>query len=190
MENRAPAFQASMLKQELPFAFTGLLILGFYLYEALGLSPHFFALIIFSVFLLFLSAIDIRRGMIYNRFLAPMAGTGVLLDFMGLMTHPLDGILAAIAGGLFLLLIRWVSRGGMGGGDVKLGFVLGLWLGLPKLTAALFLAFLLGSSVGILLVFCQRNPHLRIPFGPFLSLGAWLAALHGDMLIYFYEVLP
>jgi len=125
--------------------------------------------------------------MIFNRFLLPMACTGLVLDLAGRQIPPLDGCLAALAGGSLLLLIRCASRGGMGGGDVKLGAVLGIWLGLHGLAVALFLAFLFGAAVGLLLMLCRRTTRLRIPFGPFLSLGAWLSSLYGNEWLRLYE---
>lgn len=187
MKEQLNGFRWRMLYREILPVGTGLLFLGAVLYEKLGLSNRFWALLLFSGFLLFLSAIDIRHGMIFNRFLLPMACIGLLLDIAGLQVHPINGCLAGMAGGGLLLLIRWGSRGGLGGGDVKLGIVLGIWLGFRHLAAALFLSFLSGAFVGLLLLLRSRTMQLRIPFGPFLSLGAWLAALYGDELIHWYE---
>ena len=187
MEEHTNGFHWNMLRQELPFIGVGLLFLVPFLYGSLGLSSRFFTLLLFSGFLLFLSAIDIRCGMIFNRFLLPMAVTGLLLDFAGLHIHPMNGCLAGIAGGCLLFLIRWGSNGGLGGGDVKLGIVLGIWLGIQDLAVALFLAFLAGASIGLLLMLRHGTAQLRIPFGPFLSFGSWLAALYGDELIRLYE---
>ncbi len=189
MNQPSTTFHTGMLYQELPFACAGLVLILPALYKLLGLSPKFLSMLLFSLFLLFLSAIDIRHGMIFNRFLLPMAGTGLLLDSAGMLVPPLEGFLAGTAGALLLLLIRWGSSGGLGGGDIKLAFVLGLWLGPPHLAAALFLAFLSGSAAGLVLLLRHRTLHLRIPFGPFLSLGAWTAALYGNDFIHYYEVL-
>ncbi len=189
MTRAAAVFHAGMLRRELPFVCTGLMFAIPVLYKSLGLCPAFLSLLIFSLFLLFLSAIDIRQGMIFNRFLIPMAGTGLLLDLTGMLIPPLEGFLAGTSGGLLFFLIRWASRGGMGGGDVKLAFVLGLWLGFANLAVALFLAFLTGSAAGLLLLFRYRSLQLRLPFAPFLSLGAWTAALYGRELLESYEAL-
>ena len=183
MEEQPISFHWRMLRQELPFVGIGLLFLGPFLYGSLGLGSHFLALLLFSGFLLFLSAMDVRYGMIFNRFLMPMACLGILLDFTGLQIPPLEGCLAGMAGGALLLLIRWGSGGGLGGGDVKLGMVLGLWLGFQNLAVAFFLAFFSGSAIGLLLMFHHQTTRLRIPFGPFLSFGAWVAALYGNELI-------
>ncbi len=92
-----------------------------------------------------------------------------------------------LAGGGLLLLIAVVSRGGMGGGDIKLAAVMGLLLGWKCLLAALFLAFAAGGVTGILLLLLKvKNRKDAIPFGPFLALGAIAAALAGDKLVCWY----
>ena len=187
MGEQGNGFNTRMLLRELPFAGLGILILTPFLYESLGANGHFWGLLIFSGFLLFLSFIDIRCGMIFNKFLLPMAMTGLLMDAAGLLVDPLYGCLAGIMGGGLLLLIRWGSNGGMGGGDVKLGAVLGIWLGPDKLAVAFFLAFLLGAAAGLLLMLSRGTTRLWMPFGPFLSMGGWLAALYGSRLIQIYE---
>ena len=186
MEEQGSGLNLRMLIGELPFVCLGIVILTPFLYESLGTDGRFWGLLIFSGFLLFLSFIDIRFGMIFNRFLLPMAVTGLLLDAAGILVNPLEGGLAGILGGGLLLLIRWGSNGGMGGGDVKLGFVMGIWLGLDNLAVALFLAFLLGAAAGLLLMLSRGTTRLWMPFGPFLSMGGWLAALYGSRLIQIY----
>lgn len=98
------------------------------------------------------------------------------------------GILAVILiiiffGGLIIL-----TRGrGMGGGDLKLGVFLGLVFGLPNLVAVLFIAFLTGSIVGLVLLLIKRKQFGQtIPFGPFLSLGGLLVLFWGDQIINWY----
>jgi len=99
----------------------------------------------------------------------------------------ISGAAGFIAGGGLLLLIAVVSRGGMGGGDIKLAAVMGLLLGWKLLLAALFLAFVLGSLVGLAMV-ALKAARLKepIPFGPYLAAGAVAAALAGDRVISWY----
>ncbi len=100
---------------------------------------------------------------------------------------PVDWLLGgAIGFGLFYL-IYVLSRGGMGGGDVRLAGLLGLALGWQQLLTALLLAFTGGALVSLLLLasgrVSRRDP---IPFGPFLALGGYIAALWGERLINWY----
>ena len=91
-----------------------------------------------------------------------------------------------ISGGL-MLLIYFVSRGGMGEGDVKLSFVLGVWLGWKAVLVCLLLAFVMGGVIGTLLLATgikgRKDP---IPFGPYLCLGAYIALLYSPYIIFYY----
>ena len=77
--------------------------------------------------------------------------------------------------------------GGAGAGDVKLSFVLGVWLGFKASIVCLMLAFVFGGIIGVLLLASgikqRKDP---IPFGPFLCIGAYIALLFSPYLIYFY----
>ena len=88
---------------------------------------------------------------------------------------------------MLMLLIFLLSRGGMGAGDVKLSFVLGVWLGFKASIVCLMLAFVFGGIIGVLLLASgikqRKDP---IPFGPFLCIGAYIALLFSPYLIYFY----
>lgn len=92
---------------------------------------------------------------------------------------------AALLGGLYLAL-HLVRPDGMGFGDVKLAGVLGLYLGhlgWGPLAVGGFLAFLLGGVVGGAVVLVRRSGRgSRIPFGPFMLVGAFVALLAGDAL--------
>ena len=85
----------------------------------------------------------------------------------------LNHILSAFAIAAFFLIIILITRGnGMGGGDMKLAFLMGLILGYPAILFVIFLSFIIGSIVGIvLLVFKVKKLKSHIPFAPFLSLS-------------------
>ena len=68
----------------------------------------------------------------------------------------------------------------MGFGDVKLAGVLGLLLGFPSIVIALYTAFLTGAVVGvILMIIGKATMKTKVPFGPFLILGGFVAAVWG-----------
>ena len=97
------------------------------------------------------------------------------------------GLIGFITGGGLLLLAAVLSRGGMGGGDIKLAAVLGLLLGWQQLLVALFLAFASGSVIGIIMLLSRlRQWREPIPFGPYLALGAIGAAFCGDNILAWY----
>jgi len=72
----------------------------------------------------------------------------------------------------------------MGGGDVKLAFLMGLVLGWPTVLVALFSSFILGSIAGIFLIIAGRKKmKSMIPFGPFLVLGTFMALFWGEGIV-------
>lgn len=96
-------------------------------------------------------------------------------------------LVGAISSTLFLLLFLATRGRGMGFGDVKLAFILGSLLGWPEILTWLFLAFLTGALVGIILILlgkAQFGQH--IPFGPFLIFGAVVAFGFGEILFKWY----
>lgn len=75
----------------------------------------------------------------------------------------------------------------MGMGDVKIGFLMGLILGTSNLLAALFLAFLSGAVISIILLIIKKKTlKSEIPFGPFLVGATFIAIFWGDVLINWY----
>lgn len=96
----------------------------------------------------------------------------------------LSGLVASI---IFALLIILTKGRGMGWGDVKYVFFLGLVLGFPSILTAIFLAFFLGALFALVLIVLRRKHFGQtIPFGPFLSLGGLLALLWGNELARWY----
>jgi prepilin signal peptidase PulO-like enzyme (type II secretory pathway) len=94
---------------------------------------------------------------------------------------------AFLAGGFFLFLVLATKGEGMGGGDVKLGFLMGLVLGFSNLLLALFAAFVSGAIVGMLLIaFGKKKMKSMIPFGPFLIFGFLLSYFYGNAIIEWY----
>ena len=91
-----------------------------------------------------------------------------------------------IAGGLFLAIVV-ISRGGMGGGDVTLIGALGFVLGVKYILLNIFLSFILGAIISILLLAAKiKNRKDPIPFGPFIVLGFFITVLRGQDIINLY----
>jgi leader peptidase (prepilin peptidase)/N-methyltransferase len=130
--------------------------------------------------------IDYDHQIILDKVLLVMLPLGIIYAYYNLASlwNSLWG--AAFAGGL-MLVIYLVSRGGMGAGDVKLAFVLGVWLGLKAAVVCLFLAFIMGGIIGVgLLATKMKSRKDPIPFGPFLCISAYISLLFSPYLIYFY----
>lgn len=137
--------------------------------------------------LLRLSLDDVRDGMLYDRFVFPLALSGVVMVLAGRLSPPLSAWMGALIGGGLLFLVRLLSRGGLGGGDVKLAAALGIWTGLDGIFPALFVAFLLGSLWGIGQFFVSRGKRTKLPFGPFLAMGGIVGVFFGETLSQLYE---
>lgn len=97
-------------------------------------------------------------------------------------------VIAAVISFTFFYALWFFTNGkGMGFGDVKLVVPLALLLGAKNMLICLFLAFILGSVVGIvLIVFGKSRMKSAIPFGPFLISSALLSLLWGDRLFSWY----
>ena len=147
----------------------------------------FFTAAVFVIFLYLASSLDLSTGLIHNKISLPGIAAGLVVSLLpGGLTflQSLSGVL--VIGGI-LYLIAEVSRGGMGGGDIKLAALMGAFLGIRNGVVALFAGFLLGALVGIvLLVMKKKGRKDAIPFAPFLSAGALVALLFGGKLVDFY----
>jgi len=84
-----------------------------------------------------------------------------------------------------ILLLYLATKGkGMGYGDIKLAFSLGMWLGLLNGFVRLYFGFIIGAIYGIVLMIIKRaGRKSHIAFGPFLLFGAWLAFMFGDFVL-------
>lgn len=148
------------------------------------------ALALGLVFMAMLAAItltDLERRIIPNRILIAGAVAGIAIAAAtDPSSLPERGIAAAAAGGLLFLVALAYPRG-MGMGDVKLAFVMGLFLG-SAVSVALAVAVIAGSLVGIG-VMAHHGAAARkqaVPFGPFLALGGVVGLLAGDQLVNAY----
>lgn len=98
--------------------------------------------------------------------------------------------LAAGFGSLWLVGVvgKWVfKKDAMGFGDVKLLGAIGALLGIPGVVYTVLVSSLIGTVVGVgLILFGGREWQSRIPFGPYLALGALSWVLGGDQLWNWY----
>ena len=142
----------------------------------------------FFALLLRLSVDDIRTGFLYDRWVGLLAATGLIMAALGQRTL-FSAISGALLGGGLLFAVRMLSRGGIGGGDVKLAAALGLWTGHTGILPALFVAFLLGSLWGIVLLLRGYGRKAKLPFGPCLAIGGVVGVGFGNEICAFYEAL-
>ena len=142
-------------------------------------------LLIFAVALIIHIYTDCKEQLLYDEVSTVVMVSGIIYAYyFGNMWDAVQGAMASVA---IMLVIYWASRGGMGFGDVKLAFVLGVWLGLEQSILCLLLAFILGGVVGVLLLLTGLKTRKdAIPFGPYLCVSGWVRILCGKELIAWY----
>jgi prepilin signal peptidase PulO-like enzyme (type II secretory pathway) len=128
---------------------------------------------------------DLKYMIIPDEILWPLVVIAVLRLFV---SHQWQVLYVAVGSSLFLLSLWVITRGkGMGMGDVKLAFLMGLVLGWPLVLVAYFLAFLTGATAGVILMLLNKKKFKdKIAFGPFLLLGMLIAKLWGWSIWYWY----
>ena len=102
-------------------------------------------------------------------------------------------LISGIIGGSFFLIQFVLSRGRwIGGGDIRLGLLIGLILGWPNILVAIFLAYLVGAIISVFLVVVSKKKwESKIPLGIFLSVATIITLFWGDAILdwYLYQVL-
>jgi len=152
-----------------------------------GVTPGLLAGLVFSGFMVAITFIDLDHQIILDGMLALLAVCGLGLQLWTGAVGIVNMLIGAGAGGGLLLLLAILSRGGMGGGDVKFAAALGFWLGWPGTLLGLFIGFVLGGVISLLLLASGlRGRKDFIPFGPFIAIGAWIALLYGRTILGWY----
>jgi len=135
-----------------------------------------FVTVIFFAFLILIAWTDFKTLMIYDKILLPMALVGIFFDACNLLVNLQDAILFSALGFILMFVIFKISRGGMGGGDVKFSAVLGLWLG-EKIFSAIFLASIIAAVFALIYFVKNRDKKIKLPFAPCLSAGSFFVYL-------------
>lgn len=164
---------------------TGILFLWCFI--VLGASDFLIKALIYTSFLIIIAFIDYDHQLILDKVLVWFAGTGIMINIIIDAPPMWDTVAAAITGGTILLLIAILTKGGMGGGDIKFVAALGLWLGLKLTLLTIFLSFIIGGIGSLLLLaFKIKSRKDFIPFGPFISIAAFISMLYGTEIISWY----
>jgi leader peptidase (prepilin peptidase)/N-methyltransferase len=136
------------------------------------------ALVLVAV-LVALAAIDLEHRLLPNVIVGPAAVAGFALSTLsnpgGWWVYPVSAV--AVGGGLLALALFY--PGGMGMGDVKMGAMLGVFLG-PYAALAVFLGALLGAVAGgMLMLFWKVGRRYPLPFGVFMAAGGVVSLFFG-----------
>lgn len=131
---------------------------------------------LFGIVLVALAATDLQRRLIPNRVVLP----AILVAFVAsvVMRDEASSLMGAVTALLFMLLVSLFRRGGLGGGDVKMGTLAGAVVGYPGVIYGGTIMCLAGGLVALALVSSGRaNRTDALPYGPFIALGALTSLL-------------
>ncbi|WP_047155103.1 prepilin peptidase [Aneurinibacillus tyrosinisolvens] len=165
---------------------TGILFAAvFYFY---GFTMETLMVLLFVSLLVIITVSDLAYRIIPDKVVFPFLALFLILRFF---IHPHESyvshLIGMVLGFTVFLLVAIVSRGGMGGGDIKLFAVVGLFLGYPLLLLTILLSTLFGALYGILLiVFVEAGRKTEVPFGPFIAIGSLCAVFWGESIIQWY----
>lgn len=175
----------------------GLAVAIFTYFTPLTTNPQLLIPWLFGLFTITILAIvflvDLETGLILDKVSYPATVAALVFNFLEALKIQdwsvfINPALTGISIALFFIFLILVTKGrGMGWGDVKFVLFLGVALGFPNAILGIFLAFLIGAVASILLiVFSKKRFGQTIPFGPFLSLGAYIALVWGKVLVDWY----
>lgn len=163
-------------------------VLFFLAFQIHGLSITFVRDAVFMSYLIIIFVYDLRHMLIIDRFTIPAMIFAVIVNlWLGVIPAWL-----ILVGGLVLAAFFWIqfliSKGTwVGGGDIRMGALMGFMLGLEHGLVALFLAYVMGAIVGVgLLVTGKANRKTPIPFGTFLATATVVVLFMGEQIIGWY----
>ncbi|HLC91519.1 MAG TPA: prepilin peptidase [Candidatus Saccharimonadales bacterium] len=170
---------------------------------AIGRTPDAQTLTFFGIWLVYmvgfvvLAVYDLKWYLLPNKIVYSLIGVAAIQSFLtvfvfggGIANAKQIALSFIVGGGLFYLLYQISNGKWIGGGDVKLGMLLGIVLADPQLALfMIFVASLLGSLVTLPLIAVHKlTKTTHIPFGPFLIAGAIVARLFGVAIIAWYRI--
>lgn len=127
--------------------------------------------LVFQFFLVLFTITDFEQRVIFDRMLVPFAILGALsLPLLGHVAG--DHLIAAVIGFAVFLALAFLTHGAIGGGDIKLITVLGLWLGTDQLLAVAIAGLLLSGLAALILLAMGRNQKDLSNYTPCFPLAA------------------
>lgn len=158
-----------------------------FLVHQFGLSWIWLAYALLYSSLLAVTFIDLDHQIVPDVITLPGLVIGVIISSTILPTGLINSLIGLFLGGGLFYLVALISRGGMGGGDIKLIAMIGAFAGWKAVLLTIFISAFTGSVLGIILmIFKGKSRKYPVPFGPFLALGAMISILWGNPIIYWY----
>ena len=159
---------------------------------AFGPSVDFVIAAAFLAALVAITFIDLDHQIIPNAITYPGIVAGLLASLVSARVSWLEsGLGVLVGGGIFLVIaegsLRIMGQEGMGGGDVKLGAMLGAFLGWKAMLFTILLSVVGGGLVAAMLIASglksRKDP---IPFGPFLAFAGAIGFFWGEAAVRWY----
>lgn len=169
----------------------GMLSLASYLFLVQGKDFNINSAILLFYYISILASfiaifvIDIKHGIVPDKIVSFMLIVLLSYSFVFEKGSVAESFISAVSAFVFFLVLVLITKGkGMGFGDAKLAFTMGFFLSFPGIVVSLYLAFLTGAFVSIILVLWGKK-HFRkstIPFAPFLVFGTISSLFLGDQI--------
>lgn len=174
----SPIYMITELLTGILFAFS---------YWKLGFSAELVVALFFISLLIIINVSDMAYMLIPDKILLFFLPLLLVARFFSPLTPWWESIVGALAGFSILYLIAFVSKGGIGGGDIKLFFLIGIVLGTVNTLFTLFFASLIGMIVGIVVLKVRgQGRKTPVPFGPSIAIAAVIIYFYGEALINWY----
>ncbi|MDH5542491.1 MAG: prepilin peptidase [Nitrospinota bacterium] len=156
-------------------------------YNQFGVTPASIVYMFFSASLIAITFIDLDHMIIPDVITLPGIPLGLLFAWLILPIGIESSVWGLVSGGALFFILALLVPGGMGGGDIKLIAMIGAFLGLKSVLFTIFLGSFIGSIVGITsIIILGKGRKTKIPFGPFLAIGALLSLFHDEFLTDLY----
>lgn len=163
-----------------------LFLLNGYLFLSENLIVMLAGMILISL-LIVLSMIDIDHRILPDKLNFTGLALGLFLAFLRPDIQPLQAISGVLAGGGFLLILAILSKGGLGGGDIKMMAFVGSFIGPIQVMIVIFMGAFLGLIAHIPgLIAGNVSLKTSLPFGPFLAVASMIMWFTGDTLLNWY----
>lgn len=157
-------------------------LLLFWVYKNNPVELFLILPIFFLLLIIFVS--DLKYMEIPDYFSIPLALLILLNNLIFSNSLFMNHLIAGLIGGLFFLLLFIITKGkGIGDGDIRLGLIMGLILGLPDIMTSIFIGFIFGSIIALPLLFTKKaTKKTPLPLGVFLIPSLLLFFFFSDYL--------
>ena len=153
-----------------------------------GVSLQTCVALLFTWALICLTLIDFDTQLLPDSITLPLLWFALGISLFEIFVAPQSALIGALAGYLSLWSVFWLfklvtGKEGMGYGDFKLLAAIGALLGWKMLPLVIMLSALVGATIGLTLIIIKgRDKNVPMPFGPYLSIAAFIALIWGEKI--------